>query len=172
MKIKAFIAASVDGFIALPDGGLDWLPSPSGDEDYGYKKFISDIDVILMGRNTFEKVISFDIDWPYQSINVYVLSSKLKSLPDKTPSTVEIISGDLINIVENLKLRGFENLYIDGGKTIQSFINAELLSEITISRIPVLIGSGIPLFGSLKHDIHLRLLDFITYKNSIDQFHY
>jgi dihydrofolate reductase len=152
-----FIATSLDGFIADKNGGIDWLhevPNPTG-SDYGYNAFIESIDALVMGRNTYEKVLSFDCDWPYTK-KVFVLSNTLKEVDASMTGKAEVISGDLKDIVEELKGKGFKNLYIDGGKTIQAFLNEGLIDELTINRIPILLGGGILLFGNLDDSLKLE----------------
>lgn len=150
-KNKVFIAISLDGFIADQEGNIDWLhsiPNPEG-EDMGYEKFMSGIDAILMGRNTFETILGFDIDWPYKK-PVFVLSQSLRSLPGKLSGKVEIISGDLLDVIEKINSKGHDQLYIDGGKTIQSFLEEDLIDEMIITTIPIVLGSGKPLFTKLS----------------------
>jgi dihydrofolate reductase len=155
MKSSVYVAASLDGFVARPDGDIDWLGEPSKDgEDYGYEKFMDTVDFLVMGRNTYEKVLSFG-QWPYTK-PVIVLTSRPLDTPDDIASKVETMSGSPADIVDELSKRGAEHLYIDGGKTIQSFVDANLIQRIIITRIPILLGDGIPLFGPLQQDIKLR----------------
>ena len=158
MANYVYIAASLDGYIASENGGLDWLmniPNP-GNSDFGFNDFMNSIDGIVMGRNTFEQVLSFG-KWPYTK-NVFVLSNTLKEIPKELSDKAEIINGDITEIILNLNRRGFKNLYIDGGKTIQSFLQMDLIDEMIITRVPVLLGSGIPLFGSLDTSISFRVV--------------
>jgi dihydrofolate reductase len=145
-----YIATSLDGFIATIEGGLDWLyeiPNPT-QSDYGYAEFMAGIDAIVMGRNTFEMVLTFDA-WPYNK-PVFVLSNTLKTLPNALFGKAEIISGEVRSLVASLHDRGYENLYIDGGKVIQSFLQADLIDTMVITRVPILLGEGISLFGTLS----------------------
>jgi dihydrofolate reductase len=158
MKASVYIAASLDGFIARPDGDIDWLGEPSKDgEDYGYEKFMDTVDFLVMGRNTYEKVLSFG-QWPYTK-PVVVLTSRPLDIPDDIASKVETMSGSPSDIVDELSKREAEHLYIDGGKTIQNFLVANLIQRIIITRIPILLGDGIPLFGPLQQDIKLRHIE-------------
>lgn len=150
MPCYAYIATSLDGFIARPDGGLDWLdgaqariPPP---EDCGYADFIQGIDALVMGRNTYDKVHSFT-PWPYDK-PVYVMSRTLKALPG-APAGVQLFNGTPAELVAHAARQGQPRLYVDGGLTVQSFIAAGLLDEITITRVPVLLGEGLHLFGPL-----------------------
>ena len=171
MKASVYIATTVDGFIARPNGELDWLPGSDGvmdpelgDEDFGYAQFMSSVDVLVMGRNTYELVISSG-QWPYGGTKVIVLSSSLKTLSDIVPDSVELKSCAPHELYKELQDSGFCHLYIDGGKTIQRFLSEHLINEITITKVPVLIGEGIPLFSKLTNDIKLSHLNTISYKN-------
>jgi len=149
MANSVYIATSLDGFIATKDGGIDWLleiPNPD-QSDYGFAEFMSGIDAVVMGRITFEQVLTFG-DWPYTK-PVFVLSQTLDVVPAGSAGEIEIVSGDIRSLVDQLKKRGFRNLYVDGGRTIQSFLEEDLIDEMIITRIPVLLGNGIPLFGKL-----------------------
>jgi dihydrofolate reductase len=164
MKATAYIATSLDGFIARPDGDIDWLGEPTeGGEDYGYQKFIETVDFLVMGRNTCDKVLSFG-QWPY-SKPVVVLTSRPLTIADDLAKSVETMSGSPADIVDELSKRGAEHLYIDGGKTIQNFLNANLIQRIIITKIPILLGDGIPLFGPLHTDIRLKHVGTQTFAN-------
>jgi dihydrofolate reductase len=159
IKSSVFIAISLDGFIARTDGSIDWLNEansivPKG-EDCGFVGFMESVDVLVMGRNTFEQVLSFG-EWSYGDKKLVVLSQKGVAIPDKIKNTVSMSSEDPKTLVERLASEGAKHLYIDGGKTIQSFLAAGLINEITITTIPVLLGTGLPLFGPLKKDINLK----------------
>ena len=137
------------------DGGLDWLmemPNPDK-SDFGFNDFIDGVDGLIMGRNTFEMVVSFG-KWPYAK-PVFVLSNSLKAIPAGYEDKAEIVSGALKQILADLSVKGINKLYIDGGKTIQSFLKEDLIDELTITKIPVLLGSGIPLF--VDNDIEVKL---------------
>ncbi len=155
-KNKVFIATSLDGYIADKNGEIDWLnsiPNPNN-YDLGYSEFTSQIDAIVMGRKTFETVCGFNIEWPYKKI-VFVLSNSLTKIPEEYKGKVELVKGDLKKVIEEIHEKGFKNLYIDGGKTIQSFLNEDLIDEMIITLIPYLLGGGVPLFAELP-----KRLDF------------
>lgn len=159
-KCSVFIAVSLDGFIARKDGNLDWLDkantlAPAG-EDCGYKTFMESVDALVMGRNTFEKVLSFGIPWPYEK-HVVVLSSKPLSIPENIKHKVSQGSGTPEAIVTELASKNLKSLYIDGGVTIQQFLAAGLVDSLTLTVVPVLLGEGISLFGKLKNDLSLKL---------------
>lgn len=165
MKCSVYIATSTDGFIATPDGGIDWLIRPEY-EDAGniglvYNDFISTVDAIVMGRLTFEKALTFD-KWYYEGTDVVVLTSKDLTLPDHLSGKVRFKSGSPEEIIRELTLEGKKHLYIDGGLTIQKFLNAKLIDEITITEIPILLGSGIPLFGNSGSEHPLEVIGFFA----------
>ena len=167
-KCSVFIATSLDGFISRKDGNIDWLNDasatvPNG-EDTGFGDFMSSIDALVMGRNTFEQVLSFEGEWPYGDTPVIVLSRTLKSIPENAPDTVSITADDPTTLVQRLSVEGFNHLYIDGGLTIQSFLAAGLIDEITITAIPIILGEGKPLFGPLSGDVKLELISSQGYE--------
>ncbi len=178
MKASVYIATTVDGFIARPNGELDWLPGSDGvvdpelgDEDFGFSEFMNSIDVLVMGRNTYELVISTG-QWAYGKTKVIVLSSTLKEISEIVSNTVCLRSCTPIELYNELKESGAHHLYIDGGKTIQGFLRGNLISEITITKVPVLIGEGIPLFANIPEDIKLTHLKTIAYENGFVQSKY
>lgn len=153
-----YIATSLDGYIARKDGSLDWLteiPNPEK-SDYGFSAFIDRVDGILMGRITFETVVSFN-QWPYTK-PVFVFSNGIKSLPEGYQDKASIVSGNIHDILNSLRKRGIENLYIDGGKTVQSFFQLDLIDEMIITRIPIILGSGIPLFTEMDVELKFELV--------------
>ncbi len=174
MEVSVYIAVSIDGFIARTDGDIDWLHSYSkGDksEDYGYKEFMSSVDALIMGRKTFEKVLSFG-EWPYGNKVVVMLSSKAVNIPEKLEKHVEASSLGPSELLANLSKRGINHVYIDGGKIIQSFLCARLVNELIITYIPRLIGNGIPLFGTLEEDILLKHIYTKSYSSGLVQSRY
>lgn len=174
IMFSAFIATSLDGYIARPNGKLDWLDSvadKSSTEDYGYQKFISRVSCIVMGRKTFEKVSAF-AQWPYENKQVIVLSKSLLDVPEDFADKVSIFNGDLELLVVELQDKKVAKVYVDGGLTVQSFINSELLDEIIITQVPILIGKGISLFDNFKQDINLKLIKSQSYDNGFVQSHY
>jgi dihydrofolate reductase len=176
MKVSVFIATSLDGFIARENGGLDWLPGSDGQdtgdgEEFGYNAFFDSVDVLIMGRNTYEMVLSFG-QWPYGDKRVIVLSRTLDKLPDDSPATVALRAGSPQELVGELEAAGAGHLYVDGGKTIHGFLEAGLIDELIITRVPILIGSGIPLFGRLGRDQRLRHVQTQTFDNGFVQSRY
>lgn len=172
MANYVYIATSLDGFIATSEGGLDWLydsPNPQH-SDYGYAAFMSNIDAIVMGRNTFEKVLTFS-PWPYKK-PVFLLSNSLKELPQDILGKAEIVSGDIRKLTDRLNGQGYRNLYIDGGAVIQSFLQEDLIDEMIIARIPILLGEGFPLFGKLGQHLKFRHKKTEIYNNIQVKSHY
>ena len=153
MTASVFIGTSVDGFIARPNGELDFLPE--GGEPHGYDEFIASVDAIVIGRKTFETVLAFQA-WPYGDKRVVVLSSRPVDFSAVRGGVVEQMAGPPAEIVSQLAARGIKHLYIDGGVTIQGFLRAGAIQRLIITRVPVLIGEGVPLFGSVPRDIRLR----------------
>ncbi len=164
MKISVFIGTSLDGFIARPNGAYDFLPVDGG-EPHGYTEFFASIDALVIGRKTFETVMAFP-QWPYGGKHVTVLSSRSLALPAKG-AVVEQMSGTPDEIVSRLAAKGLQHIYLDGGITIQGFLRAGLVDRLTITRVPVLIGEGIPLFGSLPRDMKLRHLATQAYASGL-----
>lgn len=153
MNVTVFVGASVDGFIARLNHDLDWLPEGGG-EPHGYAEFMATVDVLVIGRNTFEKVLTFD-SWPYGTKRVVVLSSQPIDFSKVAGAVLEQMSGAPSDILAQLAASGANHVYVDGGITIQRFLSEGLVQRLIITRVPVLIGTGIPLFGSLPHDVHL-----------------
>jgi dihydrofolate reductase len=169
VKASVFIATSLDGFIARANGELDWLPAGGG-EEHGYEAFIATVDALVIGRKTYETVLGFDT-WPYGVKPVYVLSTGTLA-PAPPGAAVEQLSGAPAEIVAQLSARGIGHVYIDGGITIQGFLQAGLIQRLIITRIPVLLGAGIPLFGSLARDINLRHVGTRQYASGLVQSEY
>ncbi|MFP6581807.1 MAG: dihydrofolate reductase family protein [Candidatus Hydrogenedentota bacterium] len=173
MKTTAYLATSIDGFIARPDGSVDWLGDPDDDstEDYDFVKFFETVDVLVMGSHTYEFVLDYGT-WPYEDKPVVVLSSRSIPIPDEFPETIEMMNCPPNEVVERLAERGAKHLYIDGGLTVQQFLNAGLIDRFIITRIPILIGEGIPLFGPITRDIKLKHVNTTTFPDGLTQSEY
>ncbi|MDU6685424.1 MAG: dihydrofolate reductase family protein [Enterobacteriaceae bacterium] len=168
-----FIAASLDGYIARKDGDINWLlQRDDPTEDHGYAAFIADKDWIVMGRGSYEKVLTFD-EWPYDR-PVLVLSRQLTALPvpEALKGKVQFSRRTPREVIDDLAAQNAHRVYIDGGQVIQSFLREGLVADIVITTVPVLLGSGIPLFGSLPHDIDLTLLSSRSFPSGLVQSHY
>jgi dihydrofolate reductase len=160
MKLSVFIGVSLDGFIARRNGDYDFLPADGG-EPHGYDEFIATVDTILMGRNTFDVVLKLP-SWPYRDRRVVVLSHRPLDFSGATGS-VEQMCGEPGKIVHQLAASDAKHVYVDGGITVQQFLRAGYIRHLTVTRVPVLIGEGIPLFGYLPHDVNLRHVDTRQY---------
>lgn len=173
MKTSAFVAVSLDGFIAREDGSVDWLPQPDEEEgeDYGYAEFMASVDAMVMGRRTFEAVIAFE-DWPYGSKPVIVLSHADVTIPESLSWTVEAMSCPPGEVIRRLGRRGLNHLYVDGGRTIQGFLAEGLLNQLIVTTVPVILGRGVPLFGTLEHGVPLRLVDVRQFEDGLVQHRY
>jgi dihydrofolate reductase len=169
VKASVFVGTSLDGFIARANGGFDFLP-PGGGEPHGYAEFIATVEALVIGRKTFETVLALDT-WPYGGKPVFVLSSRPLA-PAPLGAVVERMSGAPGDIVSQLAARGIEHIYVDGGITIQRFLQAGLIQRLIITRVPVLIGAGIPLFGPLQGDIALRHVATRQYASGLVQSEY
>lgn len=175
VRCSVFIATSVDGFIAKPDGDVEWLHRPEYDvpdtDDFGYSEYIATVDAVVMGRKSYEKVLTFP-GWAYDGTPVYVLSSRAIDVPNELRSKVTVMEGAPYDVVGRLAAVGKRHLYIDGGATIQSFLQARLIHELTITRIPVLLGQGISLFGTNGPEMQLRLVRTKEFPNGFVQVKY
>ncbi|MEZ5083789.1 MAG: dihydrofolate reductase family protein [Bacteroidales bacterium] len=172
-KNSVFIATSLSGYIADKNGGLDWLqsiPNPENN-DMGFVEFTNTIDALVMGRTTFETVIGFDVPWPY-SKPVYVLSNKLKEIPESYKGKAHLVKGTLTEILEQIHAKGHERLYIDGGTTIRNFLKEDLIDEMVLTTIPIILGGGSSLFSELPNELKFELIGTKTYLNQVTQNHY
>lgn len=170
MKLSVFCGVSVDGFLARPDDSVDFLDS--GEHvPHGYEEFIKSVDVVVIGRKTYEFVVRYG-SWVYGKKPVVVLSTRQLDFSWIKNGTVERMSGEPAGIVKHLKKRGYKHAYIDGGVTIQRFLAARLMDRMVVTRVPVLIGQGVPLFGTLLHDIKLRHVATRTYSGGLVQTEY
>jgi dihydrofolate reductase len=169
MKTSVFVGTSLDGFIARANGSFDFLP-PGGGEPHGYDEFIATVDALVIGRNTFEVVLKFP-SWPYGEKPVFVLSAHALA-PVPPGAVVERMSGTPAEIVSRLSARGVRHIYVDGGVTIQRFLRAGLIQRLIITRVPVLIGHGIPLFGVTERDILLTHISTRQYASGLVQSEY
>lgn len=175
IKTSVYIGMSLDGFIARGDGSLDWLNDanqlvPEG-EDCGYQEFMQSVDVLVMGRNTYETVLTFG-DWPYGDTRVIVLSSRSIEFPEDIPPCVEHSSQTPKALLERLTAEGAQHLYIDGGNTVQRFLADGLIDDLIITTIPILLGDGISLFGPVPDDIRLSHVATRTWEFGFVQTHY
>ena len=181
MKCSVYIATSIDGYIATPDGGVDWLHTSGnleaemGSEDMGFQSFMDSVDCIIMGRKCMEMISSMNItseQWPYGDVRIVVLSNTVKEPPENLSGKIEMYSGNIQELIIKLESSGFKHAYIDGGTTITSFINLELINEMTITKSPVLLGEGIPLFGKINKNVKLEKAKVSAFPNDFIQVKY
>ena len=165
MIASVFIGTSVDGFIARPNGALDFLPEGGG-EPHGYHEFFASVDALVIGRKTFETVLAFP-EWPYGDKRLIVLSSQTLDLSKVPAGRVEQMQGSPRDIFSQLERRGIRHIYVDGGVTVQGFLREGLIQRLIITRVPVLIGEGVPLFGALSKDIRLEHLQTQYYGSGL-----
>jgi dihydrofolate reductase len=170
MSNLVFIATSLDGYISDRNDGLEWLQSVPN-LDCGWAGFMDRIDAIVIGRKTFEKVCSFDCDWPYPK-PVFVLSNSLSSVSEGHEGKAELISGPLTDVLATIHGRGHHELYIDGGSTIQSFLKEDLIDEMIITVLPILLGGGSPLFGDMLKPLEFEHVKTEVMLSAMVQSHY
>lgn len=174
MRISAFIATSLDGFIARSDDRIDWLENATSDatEDYGYEQFIKSVSVVVMGRKTFQKILSFP-EWPFHNQSVIVLSTTLKEVPDSLGDQVQLFNGPVTELATLLAAEGEQHVYVDGSHAIKAFIKKDLLTDLTLTTIPILIGEGISLFAQpLEKDRKLTHVATRAFQNGFVQTEY
>ena len=174
MKLTVFIATSLDGFIARKDDNLDWLMGASKaaeGEEYGYNELMASIDYLVMGRSTFETVAKFP-DWPYKGKRLIVVSKTMTEIPEGYEGRIDLHNGSIEDLLKRLQSENCRAIYVDGGKTIQSFLKRGLVSDLIITKIPVLIGEGKPLFGVVDEDIPLKLIEAKSYESGFVRLHY
>ncbi len=179
MKCSIFIGTSADGYIATEDGSVAWLEQAGdvnanmgSEADMGFNSYIQSVDCMIMGRKCLDMLSSFNLtdkDWPYGNIRIYAMSRSIKEAPKNIRDRVEMFNGEITDLVSQLEDEGFKHAYIDGGATITSFLNKKLLNELHITRAPILLGSGKPLFGKLDNSIKLINAKAKTYPNGFVQ---
>lgn len=165
-----FIASSLDGYIARPDGDITWLlQRDDPDEDHGYSAFIADKDAIVMGRGTYEKVLEFG-EWHYDR-PVVVLSKRLTGNPAPERLRGKLRFTDLSprDTMRELERQGARKVYVDGGQVVQSFLREGLIEDMVVTTVPVLIGAGRPLFGELPRDRDLALVSSRSFPSGLVQ---
>lgn len=166
-KISIYIATSIDGYIARADGGLDWLDQVGGyDEDYGFQHLLGSIDALIIGRKTYE--IATTVPDPYPGKRVIVLSNSLNSVTHG----MELYRGDLTQLLTKLHEDGIKHIWIDGGVTVSQFLSSQMVDTMTLSIIPVILGSGIPLFNGIEKEIPCRVISSQSYPSGLVQLRY
>jgi len=172
IEFVAYLATSLDGFIAREDGGVDWLDGyQGGDEDYGFVEFMDSVDWLVMGRNTFEQVLTFG-EWPYGNMPVTVISSKEVKIPEELKDRVSGFNGTTEELAQTFSQTGVARVYVDGGQTIRGFLEAGQLTELILTIAPILLGKGIPLFQGKAEDQNLKLIKAQGYDSGLVQLKY
>ncbi|WP_068546853.1 dihydrofolate reductase family protein [Thalassotalea crassostreae] len=182
MKCSVYIATSADGYIATPEGGVDWLHTAGNPEadmssnpDMGFKEYIAAVDCMIMGRKCMDVISSFNLtpeQWPYGDIKIYVLSNSVTVPPENLKGKVEMYSGDITKLITQLDSEGYKHAYVDGGATITAFINLKLINEMTITKAPIILGQGIPLFGEMTNSVKLINSTATAFPNGFIQIKY
>jgi len=180
MKCSVFIATSADGFIATPDGDVDWLMESAATEEpvamgLSMEDYMQSVDCMVMGRKCMEKIASFNLtaeQWPYGDTRIIVLSKSLQQVPSGLPDTVEMYAGDIPELIAQLETEGYQHAYVDGGSVITSFLNLKLINDMVITQAPLILGEGLRLFGKISHRIKLTEVTAEAYANGFSQNHY
>lgn len=167
-KFSVYIATSIDGFIAAPDGNVEFLaPFQTANEDYGYQIFFDSVDALILGRKTYEAVTKFE-QWPYPHKRVIVLSHEQDILTEQ----IELYSGEPESLANKLAQEGVRHVWVDGGSLISQFLNAQLIDQMILSVVPVILGSGVPLFQSIQRRLPCRMVYSQSYPNGLIKIHY
>ena len=172
-RVTLYIACSIDGYIARPNGSLDWLDAiPNPDKiDHGYNDLLRKTSCIIMGRNTYSELLGFGIEWPYQDIMTYVVSNNSSFKPE-TPST-EKLSGNIVEAVNKIKSRTVKNIWlVGGGQLVTYFLNQDLIDRMIISIIPAILGEGIPLFPNKPKESNWTLTESTAFSTGIVSLEY
>jgi dihydrofolate reductase len=166
-KVVLFIATSLDGFIARPDGGIDWLFS---DADYGYAAFFDSIDTVVMGRKTYELSLSFGPPYVYEGKASYVFSRTNAGTKDEH---AEFIAGSSKDFIHSLRARAGKDIWLVGGaELVRDFLAEDLIDEFVISIHPIVLGAGMPLFPADARELSLTLKNSIAFESGLVQLHY
>ncbi|MDD8018588.1 MAG: dihydrofolate reductase family protein [Bacteroidota bacterium] len=169
-KVILYIAMSLDGYIGRQDGDLDWLMKfQSSDEDYGYQEFIKTVDTVIMGRKTYDTILSFDIDFPHLDKKCYIVTRQERPAEEN----ISFYTGDMKNLISQLKSSRGKNIFVDGGaEIVNELMKYRLIDEYIISIIPLFLGSGIRLFNDARPEERLRLLHCKKFESGLTQLHY
>lgn len=168
-RCSVFIASSLDGFIARADGSIDWLAlvDQPGGEYWGYGAFYSSVDALIIGRKTYETALAFP-EWPYASKHCVVLTHR----PQPSQHGEELYGGALEPLLSRLGDEGVKRVYVDGGQVIGQFLAKGLIDDLTISIVPILLGTGAPLFSGPSRESRLELISSEQYPTGLVQLRY
>lgn len=169
-EVVLYIAQSLDGYIATESGRLEWLDTVAAEgEDYGYNKFVATVDTVIIGRKTYDKVMSFGIEFPHKGRKTFVLS---RSLSGKTDDVL-FYNGDVSSLINEIRQSPGMNIYVDGGsELVLEILKNDLIDRFIISIIPVMLGSGIRLFQSGFSQMNVSLDDCLKFPSGLVQLHY
>jgi dihydrofolate reductase len=175
VKVSVFIGTSLDGYISRSDGGIDWLEKAhkkvTSGEDFGFNSFLNSMDLLVMGRKTFEQVLTFE-DWPYKNTKIIVMSSKQIEIPGHLRGKVTVTKESPTQLMERLSNETVKHVYVDGGTVIRGFLASSLVNEITVTIVPILIGDGKSFSGMLPVDISLQHLKTTVFESGFVQIQY
>ena len=170
-KVKLYIAVSIDGYIARPDGDLEWLtgfPNPSK-TDYGYKDFFASVNTVIMGNRTYQDILLMDVLWPYKDMETYVVTHHTQ----ETKDNIRFISENVVETISELRKKDGKDIWlVGGGQLISILLSADLVDEMHITFIPVILGNGIPLFPNSPKESQWSLLENKTFDNRVLQINY
>jgi dihydrofolate reductase len=169
-KVILYIAMSLDGYIAGPNDNLDFLSMVEQEgEDYGYGHFVNTVDAVIVGRKTYDKVISMGFEFPHTNKDAYIITRT----PRADLGNIKFYTGDLKELVASLKAKKGKNIFVDGGaEIVHELLKGQLIDEFYISVIPVLLGDGVKLFKDGRPEQHLQFIDLKYYDKGLVQFHY
>ncbi|NDV96154.1 dihydrofolate reductase [Dysgonomonas sp. 521] len=167
-KIKLYIAASIDGYIADTDGGLDWLSGyPITPElNYGYDEFFNSVDSVIMGGRTYRDILNMDVIYPYRDKTSYIITRNKDSQTSK--ENIQFLSENVIETITSLKEQQGKDIWlVGGGEIIVMLLDNNLVDEMIITHIPKILGDGIPLFPKMKTESNWRLHNSQSYSNGV-----
>jgi dihydrofolate reductase len=174
-KVILYIAASLDGYIARPNGDVDWLDKYLDDtEDYGYTDFYKSVGTVVMGRKTYDQVLTFGA-WPYKGAKTYVVTSAPKAFrfAERAKDSIEAYSGNLPELISKIKRESHKDIWlVGGGELIAGFINDYLIDEVIITIVPRILGTGIPLFKPNRTEVSMVFKYEKSYLNGVIQLSY
>ncbi len=169
-KVILYIATSLDGYIAKPNDDLSFLSIVEQEgQDYGYADFVKTVDAVIVGRKTYEKVISMGFDFPHADKNAYIITRT----PRPNIGSVKFYTGDLKSLIHRLKSENGKNIFCDGGaEIVNELLKDDLIDEFIISVIPILVGNGTKLFKDGRPEQNLKLVSVKSFEKGLTQLHY
>ncbi|EGK05266.1 dihydrofolate reductase family protein [Dysgonomonas mossii] len=171
-KIKLYIATSIDGYIADIGGGLDWLSAyPITPElNYGYDEFFNSVDTVIMGGRTYRDILNMDVIYPYKDKISYIITRNKMNNPKED---IHFVSENIIEALSEIKKQEGKDIWIvGGGEIISMLLDNDLIDEMIITIIPMMLGSGIPLFPNIAKELTWKLDNTHSYSNNVLQVEY